>query len=185
MSDITVEVVNTTIAVSVLAHTVAVEVASPTLAVGVTTPTIAVEMTTPTIVVSIPQGEQGPQGPAGAAGGPDISVVASSALGGNRVVALNGSYEAEYADCSNPNHRNITVGVTTGAAALGDLVTVRLAGEMTEAGWSWTPRALLFLGTNGLLTETPPASPSFQKIIAVAITPTTILISQAQPIQLS
>ena len=75
------------------------------------------------------------------------------------------------------------LGITTGAAAAGDAINVQASGEMTEVSWNWTPGLPVFLGTNGLLTQTPPVS-GFQLVLGVAISPTKLAINIKQPIVL-
>ena len=59
----------------------------------------------------------------------------------------------------------------------------RTSGEMTNVGWNFTPGADLFVGLNGLITETAPTV-GFSQRIGTARTPTTITIRLSEPITL-
>jgi hypothetical protein len=103
--------------------------------------------------------------------------VAAFALGGNRVVAFRSDGLVEHASNTTAGHQHLSVGVTTGAVSLGAVADVLSLGEMTEGSWSWTPGQLVFLGVNGLLTQTVPTAPSFLRVVGVAVTSTTLFIS--------
>lgn len=139
--------------------------ASVTLA---TTPAYAVALTTP--------GPAGPQGPAGPAGGASVAMVAGETLGGHRVVKqFEGA--AYYADPGDPYD---AIGVTLGAASLGGVVNVAVAGEVEEPSWTWAAGPV-YLGANATLTQTPPTdAPTLR--IGVAISPTRLAVTLDQPI---
>lgn len=101
--------------------------------------------------------------------------IAGEAVGGHRVLVYDAVGRVVYADSSEASHAGRVVGLSLGAAAEGEAVTVRRLGEVTEPSWSWTPGAPLFLGTDGLITETPPATGIVQSI-GSAVTATTILL---------
>ena len=122
---------------------------------------VVIEQTEPVVVVTAAQrpitlevGHQGPAGPPAT----DQTATAATVLGGHRVVTLNADGEAEYADPSDPATYGTVVGITTGAALAGAAVQIRSVGQMIEPSWSWTPGDLLFLGTDGTITATPPTS---------------------------
>lgn len=134
-------------------------------------------------IVVVAVGAQGPQGIPGAGGGSsDILKVATTALGGQRVVISDGASNAAYASNQVLAHRDFVLGVTTGAASAGATVTVKRSGEMTEPTWSWSV-GNVWLGVNGLLTQTPPVPPAlFSRIIGTAIAPTVVRIDLREPI---
>lgn len=145
-------------------------------------------------IVSIEQRQMGASiiaigmpGPPGADGtGTSETYVAGEALGGQRVVVTNTDGEAIYADNRTAAHANAANRITIGAVAAGDDVEVRISGRMTEPSWSWTPGDIIYLGQNGLLTATPPASPAaFSRVVAVAETATTIMMVQEPPLMLA
>lgn len=85
----------------------------------------------------------------------DVLITAAQALGLYRAVTIDGFY----ADTTTPASLNKYAGITTTALSLGEEKYVVKAGLMTEAGWTWTPDAPIFIGTNGTLTQTPVSGP--------------------------
>jgi hypothetical protein len=127
-----------------------------------------------------PPGPQGPQGPPGSAGAQTLTITAAQNLSGHRMVVATPS-GAVYADPTNPAHADALLGLTTGAALSGDQVTVLAAGEMVEPSWSWTPGLPLYVTSSGLLSHTPPST-GWVQIVALAVTPTSILLTPRQSI---
>jgi hypothetical protein len=125
------------------------------------------------------------QGPAGRDGGDStiVNKTAAQNLSGHRVVRSASASVVDYADNQTANHKNLILGVTIGAASSGAPVQVRVAGEMTETGWSWIPGELIFCGANGLLTQSAPTT-GFLCVIGTAISPTTIYVDIRQSITL-
>jgi len=117
-------------------------------------------------------------------GGSTVEKTASGALGGHRVVISDGALGAAYADNSIPSHAALVLGVTNGAAVDGAPVSITVSGDLAEPSWSWTPDGFVYLSTNGLLTQTAPAS-GFSLIVGTALTPTVLNIRIGVPIILS
>lgn len=130
------------------------------------------------------QGPQGIQGVPGPVGGSALQYPAGVALSGHRMVVLDAAEQAIYADKDTPAHAGKVLGMTTGAAALGDIATIQTGGEMTEPSWAWTLDTPVWLGSNGLLTQTAPAS-GFSLIIGFPITATKMFVDLREPIFLS
>lgn len=82
---------------------------------------------------------------------------------------------ASYASSSNAGHANRIVGVSLTAADAGAPVSLRTAGALTDASWSWDASKLVFCGESGHLTQTPPSS-GFSQPVAVATAAATIEI---------
>jgi hypothetical protein len=98
-------------------------------------------------------------GPPGLGGEGEASTIvreAGEALGGHRAISVGVSGLALYADPFDPLLR-VPAGVSIGAAAGGDTVTVQIAGELVEPSWSWTPGPI-YLAPLGMLTQAPPVS---------------------------
>jgi hypothetical protein len=55
---------------------------------------------------------------------------------------------------------------------------------MTELSWTWTPGEPIFLGNNGMLTQTPPSS-GFAIELGTAISATSIWIVVGQSVELA
>lgn len=107
------------------------------------------------------------------------TVIAAEALGGHRAVTVDGYY----ADKDTAGHKFKVLGVTQGAASLGDAAVVTTFGAITNGGWSWTVGSPVFLSTNGHLTQTAPTS-GFRTIIGRPTTATTLFIDISEPIAL-
>lgn len=127
----------------------------------------------------------GAQGPAGADGSssdtPTVSYVASISLGGHRVVVLDSTPEALYADNQIDAHGDKILGITTGAASQGATTTVQISGQMIESSWAWTPGLPLWLITAGQISHIAPTT-GFLAKIGFAITATKIMIEIEDPI---
>lgn len=121
----------------------------------------------------------GPQGPPGDS---TITAEAAEALGGHRAVAWRSDRTIELADNTTSAHRWATVGVTTGAASLGAEASIQAGGLLVEPSWSWTPLGLIYLGTAGALTQTPPTAPAFLRVLGHAIDATSMWVDVQQPI---
>lgn len=100
----------------------------------------------------------GPQGPAGAPGGTSVPMTASATVGGHRIVRSTGAGLVAHATNVTEAHGDDVVGMTLGAATAGTAVAVQRSGSVSFNGWSWTPLEPVFLGVDGLLTQTPPVA---------------------------
>lgn len=146
---------------------------------------VVLEQQAPKHVVSLGAvGPEGPQGPIGPAGGSALTVTAGMALGGHRLVVLNGAGVAIYADRTEPTHVGKVLGMTLGAIADGDSGDVLRAGEVVEPSWNWTLDAPVFLGTSGQLTQTPPLT-GFSLIVGFPVSTTKLFVSLREPLILS
>lgn len=132
------------------------------------------------------QGPQGPQGSIGPAGGMVLTVTAGAALSGHRIVYLDANQKAQYASNQTASHALIALGLTLGAAALDDPVDVQRSGEVTEPTWGWSLEQPVYLGDNGLLSQTPPTSPAlFQRIVGFPTAATKLFLALREPIFLA
>lgn len=127
------------------------------------------------------QGPPGPPGPQGPAGGTARTAIAGENLGGHRAVILDADNVAFYADQTNLSHLFRVAGITSGAVVVGDFTTIMTSGVFSEPSWAWAPDLPIFLGTSGLLTQTPPIG-GFQQVLAVAISPTSIFVGSREPL---
>lgn len=133
-----------------------------------------------------PKGEKGDRGDPGPAGGATYAYVAPQPVGGHRIVALDANGQLVYADNADPDMAWRVVGMTTHAADAGDAVTVQRLGEIVEPSWAWDMTCPVWLGRNGIPTQTPPAAPDavFSLVIGFPVTPTALFIDPALPIML-
>lgn len=148
-----------------------VEVQVPDVAVTVADTTATIEVGTLTAAVEV-SNERGPQGPPGEV--EDVQRPAGEAVGGHRVVwSNNGS--VYYVDQTQVAQVTAALGVTTGAAAQGEMAYIRVFGSLTHTGWAWTPGLPIYVVGSGQLSQTPPATGAVRQI-AVAETATRIFI---------
>lgn len=125
----------------------------------------------------------GIQGPPGQDGGAYITKFAASALGGHRIVRAVSATEVDYASSDTADHGDDVLGMTLGAAGLGDVVLVANDQDITEPSWAWTPQAPLYLATNGQITQTPPDAPAaFALIVGFATSATSARIRIETPV---
>lgn len=143
--------------------------------------------TLPVLVVQGPPGPPGPQGSGGGSGSQVLlTVLAAITLSGHRVVTPLPDGTVTYADNTTAAHLHAALWVTMGAAATGTSVDVLLYGVVTEPSWSWLPGPL-YLGANGLLTQTPPSTPSalFLTPLGAATSPTSVCFDPQTSISLA
>lgn len=114
----------------------------------------------------------GPPG-SGASAGPLIACIAGEAVGGHRVVAIRTDGKAYHVSPSDAEADSVA-GLTTGAAILGDIVSITAGGEVSEPSWSWTPGSV-WLGANGTMTQTVPTSGAIVRI-GTALSATAIYV---------
>ena len=107
-------------------------------------------------------GLQGPQGTAGTG-----SIIAGLAVGGHRAITAQGLYPTSAT-------LDLVLGITLGAALSGQSVNYVNEGPIVEGSWAWTPGLPIFVGVNGVLTQTEPAGT--MRRIATAITATSLLV---------
>lgn len=155
----------------------------PTTAVHVHTSSVMVGSGLQRVTAGSAMGAQGPPGLDGADGGQSINRTAATALGGHRVVRSTAASTVGYADATNTEHGDDTVGITVGAAAEDAEVEVQRTGSLTFGGWSWTQGLPVFLSTNGTLTQTPPDDThAFSQIVGHAESATALFIQIEPPI---
>jgi len=109
-----------------------------------------------------------------------VTGIAGTALSGQRAVTKLANATIGYANNNVPSQSHAPLWVTLGAAAAGDTVEVLAYGALEEPSWNWVPGEPLFLGSGGVLVQTPPTAPGalFLAQIGVATTITTIFINR-------
>lgn len=125
-----------------------------------------------------------PAPPIIAPGNAFLNRIAAVSLGGHRIVRAVNGIEVDYADNTVEAHGDVLLGISLNAATAGAPVRVQTEGELEHGGWSWVPEQPIWLGTNGLPTQTPPDSPvaRFSVRIAFAMTATKIFIEIEEPV---
>jgi hypothetical protein len=111
------------------------------------------------------------------------TATASINLSALRAVILDNAGQFAYADSGNPDHAYRVAGILPYAISQGTEGVAYRLGEITDAVWNWTRGSPIFLGTNGQLTQTPPAT-GILLVLAQPISPTVINLVQPVPILL-
>ena len=91
---------------------------------------------------------------------------AGEAIGGHRVVKLEND-KAYYADSSVSSDAYKVAGITTGATEAEEDCLITTYGEVEEVSWSWEEGKPIFLGGNGILTQTCPETGFILQIATV------------------
>lgn len=104
----------------------------------------------------------------------DVSLTAGVNLSALRAVTTDANGNAVYASNDTKNNA-VVVGLTSAAATAGNAVSVRTAGIVEDAVWSWT-KGPVFLGSNGALTQTAPTGGAIIVQIGRALTTTKLQI---------
>jgi hypothetical protein len=95
---------------------------------------------------------------------------AAQTIEAGRMVAVE-DYQLVYADSSNLNHAYSVLGLLTASVIQGQTTNqVHTHGPITLPEWNWLPNQPVFLGVNGVLTQTPPLT-GFLQEVAQVITP--------------
>jgi hypothetical protein len=129
-------------------------------------------------------GDPGPPGPPGS-GVENVESVktADATLSGHRVVRSTGLNTVDYASASVLAQCKAVLGVTRDAVISGLQVQVVQVGEIVESSWNWAA-GNVYLGENGLLTQTIPTSGNILKI-GFSNAPTQLVVSIGEIITLS
>lgn len=104
-----------------------------------------------------------------ASGTLDVAITALETVNAYRAVGYDGLMTQPDVDSL-----SIYAGVNRIAAVSGDSLSVVRSGLMTENGWTWTPNAPIFIGADGVLTQTQPTFGNPVRRIGWAISATTL-----------
>lgn len=137
------------------------------------------------IITEVVQGPPGPRGPIGPSGGSAISVTAGQDIGGHRLVLLNAQGDAIYADARQLSHAEAVVGLTVFAAVQGQSIDIVRAGIVEEPSWSWVADQPVYLGLDGVPTQTLPTGALFGLVVGFPIAPTKLFMYIKPPIVFS
>lgn len=131
-----------------------------------------------------PVGPQGEQGIPGECATVFFDVIAGMTLSGHRIVVPQPDLTVVYADNDNMSHIRLPMWLTLGAATAGQPVTVHALGTVVEPGWSWTPGEPIYLGDDGIPTQTTPdiSTATFLIEVALAESDTVIFYNPKIPI---
>ncbi len=125
------------------------------------------------------KGDKGDKGDTGSSGASSsYTYTAGEILGGHKAIVIDNNL-AYYTDCTNLDHINKPIGISSNASISGGNVTVVFYGEMEESSWNWNTEKPIWISTNGILTQIAPVT-GFSCIIAFPITPIKIFIDKQE-----
>lgn len=116
-----------------------------------------------------------------------LQVIAGADLSGQRLVSPQADGTVVYASNALLANLGKPLWLTVGAISNGATGIVLYEGLFTEPSWTWTPGERIFLGTNGLLTQTVPTASSgatYLLQVASAISAVEIFYDVTSPIAL-
>lgn len=105
-------------------------------------------------------------------------------IGGDRVVTQWGNF-LRYVDVTDPADIFNAVGITCGATNASEVAKVQRQGTKEDSAWNWEIGQPIYLGVNGILTQTVTPEFKFLRIVALPLTPTKIFIRLHPPVLLS
>ena len=111
------------------------------------------------------------------------SYEASTNLSALRVVIVNDDGKLEYASSDRPEHSFMVVGVLKDALTQGNFGKALVQGLLSDSFWSWTLGVPIYVGEDGVLTQSPP-SEGFQLVIGKPVTPSAVYFEIGEPILL-
>jgi len=100
-----------------------------------------------------------------------------------RVIRISALGKAIYASSAVALDISTAIGVSITSAITGNNVMIVTNGEIEDLTWNWIPSAPIFLGVDGVLTQTPPTS-GFLQIVGNAETSTKMKVNIQQAIKL-
>ncbi len=109
--------------------------------------------------------------------------LSSGTISANRVVRYVDATHVGYADAATAAHAPQVAGIAlTAAGGAEENVSVQRLGEATDSLWTWTPGLPVFLGANGVLTQTHNPAWAFSLVVGVALSTTRMSVDIKQPI---
>lgn len=111
-----------------------------------------------------------------------ISGVAGTSISSHKVVYLDSNNLIQYCSNLDFNKAKKVIGITTTSGNTGEQVMIQNHGKLTDPSFSFTVDNLLFLGDNGLITQTYPSNAQVCIQIGFVINENTIFIDIKEPI---
>jgi hypothetical protein len=109
------------------------------------------------------------------------SFICETNIIGHRAVMVSDNGMLVYATTDNLSVINRYIGITTQSANALDFVNVTVNGKITEPSWNWIVGSPIFLGLNGVLTQSITVI-GVSWILAIPTSPTVIFIVKRSPI---
>ena len=136
---------------------------------------------TPASTINVEMAQYGLRGPQGEMGSLNYGVVAAEVIGGHRAVLASGLY----AKSNGTFAQALCVGISSGAAAIGENIEVQPNGKIIDmVGWSWSVGGLIYLGSAGTLRQSVPSAGEWYVVLGVALSATAMVINIQNPVLL-
>lgn len=152
-------------------------------------PEVSVITTVTNTATVITEGIQGPPGPIGPQGpaAAQSTHPAGTTLDAYQAVYLDNAGTLQIATNSTSSHAFALLGLAQTAAVATQQIVVHNIGEIENALWTWTLGQPIYLGTLGLLTQTPPVAPgsAFSMVVGWPISTTRIYFAKREPVALA
>lgn len=111
--------------------------------------------------------------------------LASAPISPYRGITLDVNGEGIYASSDNAAHMHRVIGISVESVPASTLFGIYNHEILFNASWSWSVGGPIYLGLQGILTQTPPVFPDvFSLRIGVALTPQIAEIEVQTPIKL-
>lgn len=108
--------------------------------------------------------------------------IAAENVGGHRIVTIDSVGNILHADSDLILDGKKAIGMTTQSALAGSQCIIAISGdEVTEPSWAWDTSKPIYLGDNGVMTQTAPTV-GFVLIVGVVLSPTSIRVRIEMPI---
>jgi hypothetical protein len=112
-----------------------------------------------------------------------LTRIADGNIGGQRMVIGNADGTCSYAHTTNVTHIGKVLGMSNAAYLDGENVKIIREGLVEFVGWSFDVDLPIYLGINGLLTQSASAT-GFSQIVGFAESPTKLFVNLREPILL-
>ncbi len=161
MPDVSTNIEQALVSVNVQAADVQTNLAQTSVSANVQAASVSANVQAANVQVDI-AGAPGPQGEVGPAGGTSVEYPAGETLSAGRVVVIDGG-DAFYFQPSDASHSGRAFGITTTSAVTGADISIQISGEATDAAFSAFSDVPLYVGDDGELQTTWPATGILQK----------------------
>lgn len=129
-----------------------------------------------------PKGDKGEKGDTGLPGsGSVVLITTTNPIGGGRVIAINNEVPV-YASNDNISLAKKVIGISENASDSNSELIIKTHGIMTDSSWNWDTSKPLYLGINGLITQTYPDSADYLLVIGEPLSNDTIKVLIETPI---
>lgn len=111
------------------------------------------------------------------------TIVVGENVSALRILSTDDDGLGYYSDPTDQGSTRRILGLSTGAALLGNAVELHREGRYQDAGWSWDPTKPLYLGALGTITQVAPVT-GIVVVLGHAQTADTIFLNIEKPITL-